>query len=134
MDGQSSSAQFEWEWGENSQIPHFGKICGKLVLFWKYLGIYHFFSTRVSQNRVLNSTRVQWTQVPSESPAWHYWPKICVIKKIMWYSILLKSSTFFIVLELHTVKYLVFLFFFFFLLGLVDMVPSHLLWQFMKNI
>ena len=32
--------------GENSQIPHFGKICGKLALFWKYLTIYHFFSTR----------------------------------------------------------------------------------------
>ena len=45
--------------GENSQIPYFGKICSKLVLFRKYLAIYHFFSTRISQNRVLNSTRVQ---------------------------------------------------------------------------
>ena len=44
--------------GENSQIPRFGKICGKLALFRKYLANYHFFSTRVSQNRVLNSTRV----------------------------------------------------------------------------
>ena len=42
--------------GENSQIPCFGKIYGKLVLFRKYLGIYHFFSTRGPQNRVLNST------------------------------------------------------------------------------
>ena len=31
--------------GENSQIPCFGKICGKLALFWKYLAIYHFFSS-----------------------------------------------------------------------------------------
>ena len=45
--------------GENSQIPRFGKICGKLVLFQKYLAIYQFFSTRVPQNRVLNSTQVQ---------------------------------------------------------------------------
>ena len=44
--------------GENSQIPRFGKICGKLELFRKYLVIYHFFSTRISQNRVLNSTEV----------------------------------------------------------------------------
>ena len=43
--------------GENSQIPRFDKICGKLALFQKYLVIYHFFSTQVSQNRVLNSTR-----------------------------------------------------------------------------
>ena len=43
---------------------------------------------------------------------WHCWPKICVIKKIMWYSILRKSS-FFIVLEFHTVECLIFLFFFF---------------------
>ena len=78
--------------GENSQIPRFGKICGKLAQFRKYLPIYHFFSTRVPQNRVLNSTQVQWTRVPSGSPAWHCWPRICVIKKIMWYSILLKSS------------------------------------------
>ena len=101
--------------GENSQIPRFGKICGKLTLFQKYLTIYHFFITRVPQNQVLHSTRFQWTQVPNKSPAWHYWPKICVIKKIMWYSISLKSS-FFIVLELHTVEYLVFLFFFSFFL------------------
>ena len=94
--------------GENSQIPRFGKICDKLALFWKYLAIYHFFSTRVSQNRVLNSIRV-----PSESPAWHCWPGICVIKKIMWYSILLKSS-FFIVLKLHTVEYLFIYFFIFY--------------------
>ena len=46
-------------WGENTQIPRFGKICGKLALFWKYLAIYHIFSTQVSQNRVLNSTQVQ---------------------------------------------------------------------------
>ena len=43
--------------GENSQIPCFGKIYGKLALFRKYLAIYHFFSTQVPQNRV-----------PSESP------------------------------------------------------------------
>ena len=43
--------------GENSQIPCFGKICGKLALFRKYLAIYHFFSTQIPQN-----------QVPSESP------------------------------------------------------------------
>ena len=46
-------------WGENSKIPRFGKFYGKLALFRKYLAIYHFFSTRVSQNRVLNSTRAQ---------------------------------------------------------------------------
>ena len=86
--------------GENSQIPCFGKICGKLALFQKYLAIYHFFGTRVPQNWVLNSTRVL-----SESPAWHCWPEICVIKKIMWYLILLKSSTS-IVLELQTVEYI----------------------------
>ena len=44
--------------GENSQIPRFGKICDKLTLFQKYLAMYYFFSTRFSQNRVLNSTRV----------------------------------------------------------------------------
>ena len=44
--------------GENCQIPHFGKICGKLALFRKYLTIYHFFITQVSQNRVLNGTQV----------------------------------------------------------------------------
>ena len=62
--------------GENSQIPHFGKICGKLALFRKYLTIYHFFSTWVSQNWVLNSIRVL-----SEFLAWHCWPGICIIKK-----------------------------------------------------
>ena len=46
----------ERERGENSQIC---KICGKLTVFQKYLAIYHFFNTRVPQNRVLNSTRVQ---------------------------------------------------------------------------
>ena len=65
----------------NSQISHFGKICNKLALFRKYLVMYHFFSTRVSQNRVLNSTQVQWTWVPKESPVWHCWPGICAIKK-----------------------------------------------------
>ena len=40
---------------ENSQIPCFGKVCGKLALFRKYLAIYHFFSTQVSKNQVLNS-------------------------------------------------------------------------------
>ena len=49
---------------ENSQIPLFSKIYDKLILFWKYLAIYNFFSTRVSQNWVVNSTRV-----PSELPA-----------------------------------------------------------------
>ena len=95
--------------GENSQIPCFDKICGKLALFWKYLAIYHFFSTRVPQNQVLNSTQVQWTRVPSELPACQCWPGICVIKKIMWYSILLKLS-FFIVLGCHIVEYLFFFF------------------------
>ena len=33
--------------GENSQIPRFGTIYGKLALFRKYLTIYHFFNTRV---------------------------------------------------------------------------------------
>ena len=33
--------------GENSQIPRFGKIYGKLALFRKYLAIHHFFSTQV---------------------------------------------------------------------------------------
>ena len=42
--------------GKNSQIPRFDKVCGNLALFRKYLEIYHFFGTRVSQ-----------TQVPSES-------------------------------------------------------------------
>ena len=31
--------------GQNSQILRFGKICGKLALFQKYLAIYYFFST-----------------------------------------------------------------------------------------
>ena len=53
---------------KNSQISCFDKICDKLTLFQKYLIIYHFFSTRISQNRVLNNTRVLWTQVPSELP------------------------------------------------------------------
>ena len=39
--------------GENSQIPRFGKIFGKLALFQKYL------VTRVPQNQILNSNRVQ---------------------------------------------------------------------------
>ena len=41
---------------KNSQIPRFSKVCDNLSLFRKYLAIYHFFGTRVSQ-----------TQVPSES-------------------------------------------------------------------
>ena len=66
-----------WFGGENSQIPRFDKICGKLALV---------FSTQVFQDRVLNSTQVQWTRVPR-------WPRIWVIKKVIWYSILGKSST-----------------------------------------
>ena len=31
--------------GENSQMPRFDKICGKLALFQKYLAMHHFFST-----------------------------------------------------------------------------------------
>ena len=38
--------------GKNSQIPHFGEIIGNLALFMKYIGMYHFFGTRVSQTRV----------------------------------------------------------------------------------
>ena len=53
-----SSVWFRFYYGENSQIPRFGKICGKLTLFRKYLVNYHFFSTRVSQKQVQNSTRV----------------------------------------------------------------------------
>ena len=45
--------------GKNSHISRFGKISDKVTLFQKYLAIYHFFSTRVPQNRVLNSTRIQ---------------------------------------------------------------------------
>ena len=45
--------------GENRQIIRFGKICDKLILFLKYLVIYHFFCTQVPQNQVLNSSRVQ---------------------------------------------------------------------------
>ena len=115
--------------GENSQIPCFDKICGKLALFRKYLAIYYFLSTRVSKNRVLNSTWVQWTWVPSELPACHYWPEICIIKKIMWYSILLKLS-FFIVLGCHIVEHLFFFFFFpykTFYLGNVDLFSAQLL-------
>ena len=43
--------------GENSHIAHFDKICSKLVRFRKYLIMYQFFNTRISQNRVLNSTQ-----------------------------------------------------------------------------
>ena len=49
----SMKDEMEEMWSENSQIPRFGKICGKLALFRKYLAIYHIFSTRVSQK--LNS-------------------------------------------------------------------------------
>ena len=35
--------------GENRQKPRFGKVWGNLALFRKYLAIYHFFGTRVSQ-------------------------------------------------------------------------------------
>ena len=45
----SMKDEMEEMWGENSQIPRFSKICGKLALFWKYLAIYHIFSTQVSQ-------------------------------------------------------------------------------------
>ena len=100
--------------GENSQIPCFGKICGKLALFRKYLAIYHFFSTRVPQNRVLNSTRVQWTRVPSESSAWHCWPGIFVIKKKNVILDISEIEYLIIVLELSAVEYLVFLFLFLF--------------------
>ena len=79
--------------GEIIQIPCFGKICGKLALFRKYLAIYHIFSIRVSQNRVLNSTRVQWTRVPSN-----------MVLNII------EIKYFFIVLELIKVEYF-FLFF-----------------------
>ena len=97
--------------GENSQMSRFGKICGKLALFQKYLAIYHFFSTQVPQNQVLNSTQVQWTWVPSELPAWYCWPRICVIKKN---NVILDTTEIeylFIVLKLSAVEYLVFLFF-----------------------
>jgi len=104
--------------GKNSQIPCFGKICGKLALFQKYLAIYHFFNTRVPQNRVLNSTWVHWTRVSSESPEWHCWPGICVIKKNNVVLNITEIEYFFIVLELHTVEYL-FSFSFFFPLFLL---------------
>ena len=104
--------------GENSQIPRFGKICGKLALFRKYLTIYHFFSTWVLQNWVLNNTRV-----PSESPAWHCWLGICVIKKNNMVLNITEIEYLFIVLEFSEVEYLVFLsflfFFFFFFIFLL---------------
>ena len=88
--------------GENGQIPPFGKICGKLVLFQKYLVTYHFFSTRV-----------QWARVPSESLAWHYWPGIYVIKKKNLVLDISEIEYLFIVLELSAIEYLIFLFSFF---------------------
>ena len=45
---------------ENSQIIHFRKLCCNLSLFQKYVRIYHFFSTRIWQNRVFHGTRVPW--------------------------------------------------------------------------
>ena len=72
--------------GENSQILCFGKICDKLALFWKYLAIYHFFSNRISQNRILNMCNM--------------------IFDIM------KIEYFFIILKLHKIKYHIFLFLF----------------------
>ena len=75
--------------GENSQILCFGKICDKLALFWKYLAIYHFFSNRISQNRILNMCNM--------------------IFDIM------KIEYFFVILKFYKVKYLVFLFFPYFL-------------------
>ena len=95
-----------WLAGENSQIARFWQNLWQTSIVSEIFSNLLLFITRVSQN-----------QVPSESAAWHYWPGICVIKKIMWYSISLKSS-FFIVLEFHTVECLVFLFpfsFFYFL-------------------
>ena len=38
--------------GENGQIAHFCKLCCNLPLFWKYLAIFCFFSTRVLQTQV----------------------------------------------------------------------------------
>ena len=102
-------------YGENSQILRFDKICDKLALFQKYLEMYHFFSTRVPQNRVQNSIRVRWTRVPSESLAWHYWPGICVIKKNNVVLDITEIEYLFIVLNFSAIEYLVFLFFLFFL-------------------
>ena len=92
--------------GENSQMSRFGKICGKLALFQKYLAIYHFFST--------------W--VLSESSAWHCWSGICIIKKNNVVLDIIEIEYLFIILELSVVKYLVVVvvFFFFFLLLFVS--------------
>ena len=95
--------------GENIQIPRFGKICGKLALFRKYLAIYHIFSTWVSQNRVLNSTRVQRTRVPSN-----------MVLNII------EIEYFFIVLELIKVEYF-FSFFFYFLFSTKTALSPHFL-------
>ena len=96
-----------------AKIPRFGKIYGKLALFRKYLVIYHFFSTRVSQNRVLNSTQVQWTRVPKwvANVALLTW-NLCSYKSNVVLNIM-EIEYFFTVLDLTKVEYLFFFFFFF---------------------
>ena len=44
--------------GQNSTIALFTEIYINLPLFWKYIKIYHFFSTRVWGIRVFHGTRV----------------------------------------------------------------------------
>ena len=39
-------------YGQNGQVPTFAKINNVLLLFEKYLTIYHSFKTRVKENRV----------------------------------------------------------------------------------
>ena len=51
--------------GKNSQIPQFFKIISVLPMFEKYLAMYHFFKTRVFENRIWHGTQVY------ENRVWH---------------------------------------------------------------
>ena len=44
--------------GENDPLPLFSKKINNLLLFWKYIGIYHLFKTRVCKTQICHKTRV----------------------------------------------------------------------------
>ena len=47
-------------YGQNGQIPLFGKICRDLPLFWKYIWMYYSFGTWVCCVTWVSGTQVFW--------------------------------------------------------------------------
>ena len=66
--------------GENSKIAYFRKLCCNLSMFRKYVRIYHFFGTRIWQNRVFHGTQVYETRVSWKN-----------FENFLWYSNTIKN-------------------------------------------